>query len=175
MFLGWLTLSVLLSWFMTSSYFFPIPSIPIKPAQLLATMAGSSKSAGPLSNYGINIGSMVITWFFRFAYGRVEGWTGKKLSESYAQRRKEEKEAAKSKRHESYDENWLQQREARRAAREERRKMKERRRNQNLEEQDILRNLATHERENDFHSLNENREIDKADDHDSHQDMNQVD
>jgi hypothetical protein len=95
---AWLTLSVLLSWVMTSSYFFPMPVISIKPAQLLATMAGSRNSGGPLANYGINIGPMIITWIFRYGHGLIENWTGKKLSESYAQRRKEEKEIAKQKR-----------------------------------------------------------------------------
>jgi hypothetical protein len=173
---AWLTLSVFLSWFMTSSYFFPIPSISIKPAQLLATMAGSSNAAGPLANYGINIGPMIITWLFRFGYGRIESWTGKKLSESYSKRRREEKMAAKTKREESYnDELFMKQREARRAAKEERRKIKEMYRNQSQEgeEQDIQTG-----KEQDIpigQDIHENKEMEKTDDTHTHEGMNELD
>ena len=61
----WLSSSVLLSWVLPSNslyrqYLFPVPSIPIKPAQMLAVASGKpGNAAGPLGNYGINIGPMV--------------------------------------------------------------------------------------------------------------------
>ena len=61
----WLSTSVLLSWVLSSNslyrqYLFPIPNIPIKPAQMLAVASGKAgNAAGPLGNYGINIGPMV--------------------------------------------------------------------------------------------------------------------
>ena len=75
-FLGlWLTTSVILSWVMTSKYFFPIPSLPIRPA----AMMGGQVASGPLSKYGLNVGPMVITWALRFFNGQLESWTGKVL------------------------------------------------------------------------------------------------
>ena len=41
----WLTLTVILSWFMTSKYFFPIPSLLIRPA----AMRGGEVASGPLA------------------------------------------------------------------------------------------------------------------------------
>lgn len=44
----WLSVSVLLSWVMRSKYFFPVPNIPIRPAQLLTIHGGD---AGALGKY----------------------------------------------------------------------------------------------------------------------------
>jgi hypothetical protein len=47
----WLSVSVLLSWVMSSKYFFPVPNIPIRPAQLLTINGGD---AGALGKYMID-------------------------------------------------------------------------------------------------------------------------
>jgi hypothetical protein len=83
----WLTASVVLSWVMTSAYFFPVPSISIRPAQLM----GGAAATGPLSGYGINIGPMVITWTLRLAQGRVEHWTGRALLQAMQRRKQQER------------------------------------------------------------------------------------
>ena len=83
----WLTLSVLLSWVMTSKYFFPLPNIPIRPAALM----GGPISQGPLSMYGINVGPMVVTWSFRFLHGLLEGWVGRRLQASMKRQRQQER------------------------------------------------------------------------------------
>jgi len=90
----WLTVTVILSWVMRSKYFFPIPNLSIRPAALLAATTGGASGGGPLGRYGINVGSMVVTWALRFVQSRLEGLTGRFLSEAnrYQQMRaKEEK------------------------------------------------------------------------------------
>lgn len=84
----WLTGSVLLSWVMTSKYFFPIPNIPIRPAALM----GGPISQGSLSSYGINVGPMIITWAFRFLHSFLEGWVGRALKASMKRQRKQARE-----------------------------------------------------------------------------------
>jgi len=42
----WLSVSVLLSWVMSSKYFFPVPNIPIRPAQLLTIKGGDAGAFG---------------------------------------------------------------------------------------------------------------------------------
>ena len=42
----WLSVSVLLSWVTTSKYFFPVPSVPIRPAQLLTPKGGDAGALG---------------------------------------------------------------------------------------------------------------------------------
>ena len=81
----WLTGSVLLGWVTESKYFFPIPNIPIRPA----TMMGGPVSQGPLAKYGFNVGPMVITWFFRFLNGLLEGWVGRALKASMKRQREQ--------------------------------------------------------------------------------------
>jgi uncharacterized membrane protein (DUF485 family) len=71
----WLTLSILLSWVMRSKYFFPVPSLSIKPGQLM----GGEVAKSHLGGYGINVGPMVITWIMSFVYIRLENWTGRAL------------------------------------------------------------------------------------------------
>jgi hypothetical protein len=81
----WLTASVLLSWIMTSRYFFPIPSLPVRPAQLM----GEKVANGPMGQYGINVAPMAVTWSIRFLQGRLESWTGKVLSRAYQKQKRE--------------------------------------------------------------------------------------
>lgn len=78
----WLTVSILLSWVMRSKYFFPVPSLPIRPGQILGGEASQSSS---ISNYGINVAPMVISWLMRFMYNTIERWTGRTLSHAYQQ------------------------------------------------------------------------------------------
>lgn len=81
----WLTASVLLSWVMTSRYFFPMPSLPVRPAQLM----GEKVANGPMGQYGINVAPMAISWSLRFLQGRLESWTGKALSQAYQAQKRE--------------------------------------------------------------------------------------
>lgn len=83
----WMTVSILLGWVMTSKYFFPMPSLPIRPA----AMMGGPVSKGPLAGYGLNIAPMAIGWVFRFGHGKIEAWVGRVLSRAHQRQRKEEK------------------------------------------------------------------------------------
>lgn len=74
----WLSISVLGSWVTTSKYFFPIPSLSIRPAQFM----GSQVAGGPMAKYGFNVGPMVIRWIFGFLSGQFEKWTGKMLAKA---------------------------------------------------------------------------------------------
>lgn len=79
----WLTISMILSWFISSNnkYLFPTPSIPIRPIDML--MAGTNtnnkqqqqQQSNGSSSFGINIGPMIIRWIMSFIYTRVEKWT----------------------------------------------------------------------------------------------------
>lgn len=88
----WLTASVLLSWVMRSKYFFPIPHIPIRPMQMLGGEIAKSSAA----SYGINVGSMAVTWVMRFVYGYVEGWTGKEMARAHRNLKKQRKDQRKA-------------------------------------------------------------------------------
>jgi hypothetical protein len=110
----WLTVSVILSWVMTSKYFFPVPSLPIRPA----AMMGGQVSNGPLARYGLNVGPMVITWGLRFLQGRLETWTGRALSDA----RRAQTEQSKKQRREN---ETPEEKEVRRAARRARRDARE--------------------------------------------------
>lgn len=112
----WLTGSILLSWVMSSRYFFPTPKIPLRPAQLM----GGEVASGPMGKYGLNVGPMVITWGLRFVAGKLEVWTGQALSKSHRKQRKVAKERAREQ--ETPDERAARKqarREAKRAAQEE--------------------------------------------------------
>ena len=88
----WLTTSVLLSWVMTSKYFFPFPRLTIRPAQLMGgEMANSS-----MANYGINVGSMLVTYGLRFLYGKIEQYTGIALAKKARQQRQEARQRESS-------------------------------------------------------------------------------
>lgn len=117
----WLSLSVLLSWVMKSKYFFPVPRIPIRPAELIATASGNSGGAGPLGNYGLNVGPMLISWLFRFVNGRLEQFIGKALSD--ANKREKKKKRAEKKANEKREAAIAK--EERRAVRKARKKEKE--------------------------------------------------
>lgn len=105
----WLSVSVLLSWVMRSKYFFPVPNLPIRPAQLLA----GGRDAGALGQYGINVGPMIISGLFRFLNNRVEGMIGRAMSTAFQNQRRKEKDEMKRAR-----------KEERAKEKEERRKMK---------------------------------------------------
>jgi hypothetical protein len=105
----WLSVSVLLSWVMTSKYFFPVPKLTLRPAQMM----GGEVAKSNLANYGINMGAMVVTWGMRFVYGKVERFTGQALSAAQKRQRKEA-------RHGESDEDRAARRVARRAAKLER-------------------------------------------------------
>ncbi|KAL7468843.1 hypothetical protein ACHAXS_009092 [Conticribra weissflogii] len=121
----WLSTSVLLSWVMTSKYFFPTPSIPIRPVELLTPKGHSS---GEFGKYGINIGPMLISWGLRFLNGQVEGMIGRAMAEAFQEQRRKEKEEMKKRRKEEKAKEKEERREARRAAKlreEEERKRRE--------------------------------------------------
>lgn len=82
---AWLTASVLLSWVMRSKYFFPVPHIPLRPAQLM----GGAVAQSSLANYGLNVGPMAVSWALRFLDSQVETWTGYALSRRYKAAQKE--------------------------------------------------------------------------------------
>jgi len=105
----WLTVSVLISWILPTDiknrwldhcYLFPVPYIPIRPAALIATATnGGNPGAvpgGPLAQYGINIGPMLISWLFQYVTGKVELYMGRALSEAHRYQRKHEKRASKA-------------------------------------------------------------------------------
>jgi len=91
----WLAISVALSWVMTSKYYFPVPSVPIRPAAILAGAAGTGGGNNALTRYGINVGPMVITFCLRFVKGRIEKWMGLVLSEANCRQKRERKVAQK--------------------------------------------------------------------------------
>ncbi len=84
----WLSISVLLSWFMSSQYFFPTPNLSVRPAEFM----GEKVAKGPLAKYGLNVGPMALTWGFRFLQGRLEAYTGRALSRAYQGKKKEARE-----------------------------------------------------------------------------------
>ena len=128
----WLSASVLLSWVMRSRYFFPIPSIPIRPAALLAASTGGN--AGALGQYGVNVAPMVITWAFRYVSGKLEYWTGKALVKAQKRRRKEEKAKRKANPEEPWEKQARREARAKRRAEKEAKKQEEARRAAEAEE-----------------------------------------
>ena len=122
----WLTLTVILSWFMTSKYFFPIPSLSFRPA----AMMGGEVASGPLARYGINVGPMVLTWGFRFLQGKLETWTGRALSMAH-------RAQAKKNRKENRGNETREEKEARRAARRARRAAREEEQRRQEREEEI--------------------------------------
>eukprot|EP00956_Cyclotella_meneghiniana_P004876 scaffold6031_cov72-Cyclotella_meneghiniana.AAC.5 len=108
----WLSTSILLSWVMTSKYFFPTPNLPIRPIEMLTP---KGHDAGAFGKYGINIGPMIISWFFRYMSGQVEKFIGKAMSEALQQQRKKEKDVMKQRRREER----AKEKEAKRAAKRE--------------------------------------------------------
>lgn len=129
----WLSASVILSWVMKSKYFFPVPYIPIKPAALLATAAGTTSrgGGGPFDNYGLNVGPMFISGLFRFLNGRIEAFMGRALAEGVKRQRMERKAAKREE--ERVQEELLRQ--ERKAARRARRAERELRKQQQQQQQ----------------------------------------
>lgn len=83
----WMTVSILLSWFMTSKYFFPMPNLSIRPAALM----GGPISQGSLAGYGINLAPMVLSWAFRFVHGRLERLVGLALKSAQQRQKKQQR------------------------------------------------------------------------------------
>lgn len=81
----WLSASILLSWFTTSRYFFPTPSLPVRPAQFM----GGKVASGPLASYGVNVGPMAVSWVLRYVAGKLEIFTGRALSRAYQRQKKQ--------------------------------------------------------------------------------------
>lgn len=84
----WLSLSVLLSWFMSSKFFFPTPNLSVRPAEFM----GDKVAKGPLAKYGLNVGPMALTWGFRFIQGQLNAFTGRALSQAYQQQKQAARE-----------------------------------------------------------------------------------
>ena len=93
----WLSISVLLSWVMSSKYFFPTPNIPLRPAQLLTP---KGHDAGALGQYGINVGPMIIRFAFKFLNDKVESMIGRAMVEAVKREKRREKEILKQMRKE---------------------------------------------------------------------------
>lgn len=119
----WLSISVLLSWVMSSKYFFPTPNIPIRPAQLLTP---KGHDAGALGQYGINVGPMIIRFAFKFLNDKVESMIGRAMAEAVKREKKREKEILKQMR----KEEKAREKEARREAKRQAEKAKEEKRAQ---------------------------------------------
>mmetsp|Transcript_1964 Transcript_1964/g.4838 ORF Transcript_1964/g.4838 Transcript_1964/m.4838 type:complete len:359 (+) Transcript_1964:82-1158(+) len=85
----WLSTSVLLSWVMTSKFFFPTPKLTVNPAKMM----GGDVAKGPMGQFGLNVGPMVLTWAFRFVYARIESWTGRALSRAHQQQKQKARAA----------------------------------------------------------------------------------
>mmetsp|Transcript_22323 Transcript_22323/g.33494 ORF Transcript_22323/g.33494 Transcript_22323/m.33494 type:complete len:300 (-) Transcript_22323:92-991(-) len=99
----WLSISVLLSWFVKRNeynqhYFFPIPNIPIRPGALLNSATGGdpSKMTG-LAGYAINCGPMAISWFLKFINGIIQNFMGRALARAQKRKKQARKEKKKSK------------------------------------------------------------------------------
>lgn len=105
---------------MSSKYFFPVPNIPIRPAQLLTPTGGD---AGALGKYGINVGPMLIRWTFSFINGRVEAMVGRAMSDAHKKEKKREKKEMKQ----AMKEERAKEKEAKREARRQVKKAKEER------------------------------------------------
>jgi hypothetical protein len=84
----WLSLSIFLSWFMSSKFFFPTPNLSVRPADFM----GEKVAKGPLSKYGLNVGPMALSWGFRFLMGRLEAYTGRALARAYQKQKKAARE-----------------------------------------------------------------------------------
>jgi len=113
----WLSASVLLSWVVRrSKWFFPIPNIPIRPAQLLTSAINPSGDAGALGAYGINVGPMLISFLLRFLKGKVELFIGRAMAQALKRQKKKEKEEIKRAKKEAKEIEKMARKEARRLA-----------------------------------------------------------
>ena len=93
----WLSISVLLSWFITrNKYFFPVPSIPVRPGALLNSATGGNPSNRQgLAGYSVNCGPMAISWILGFLNRKVQEWMGRCLAKAQREQKKATKKAAK--------------------------------------------------------------------------------
>jgi hypothetical protein len=86
----WLSVSVALSWFIRRSrWFFPTPSLPLRPGQFM----GEEVAKSQVGSYGINVGPMLLTWAMRFVHAKMETWTGRALVRAQKERRRSERAA----------------------------------------------------------------------------------
>lgn len=151
----WLTASVLLSWVMTSKYFFPMPNLAIRPA----AMMGGQVSTGPLAQYGVNVGPMLITWVLRFLQGRLETWTGRALSNA---RRAQTKQTKKERRENETPEEREARRAARRARRAARQEEEERRKEAAQRQNDQAQSSTAEENEDNDSAFPAFNDLDSA-------------
>mmetsp|Transcript_6131 Transcript_6131/g.8920 ORF Transcript_6131/g.8920 Transcript_6131/m.8920 type:complete len:375 (-) Transcript_6131:45-1169(-) len=95
----WLSISVLLSWFVKrNAYFFPIPNLPIRPGALLNSATGGDPSnTTGLAGYAINCGPMAISWFLKFINGIIQNFMGRTLARAQKRKKQARKEKKKSK------------------------------------------------------------------------------
>jgi hypothetical protein len=84
----WMTASILLGWFMTSKYFFPIPQLSINPLSLM----GGPVSQSPMARYGINVAPIAISWLFRFTHKKLETLVGLTLQSARKAYKKKQRE-----------------------------------------------------------------------------------
>ena len=106
----WLSITVMLSWVMRPKpWFFPTPSIPIRPGALLnSATGGNPANRTGLAGYAMNCGPMAVSWGLRYLNGVVQGFMGRALSSAQKAKKKAQKEAKRRKR-------TPEEREARRA------------------------------------------------------------
>mmetsp|Transcript_12272 Transcript_12272/g.35124 ORF Transcript_12272/g.35124 Transcript_12272/m.35124 type:complete len:395 (+) Transcript_12272:51-1235(+) len=129
----WLSASILMSWVVgRNKYSFPMPSIPVRPAALLAASTGGN--AGALGQYGINVAPMIITWAFRWGSRKLEYWTGKALVNAQKRRRKEEKARRKKEGEAPWEKQARREAKAKRRAEREAKQQEEARRAAETEE-----------------------------------------
>jgi hypothetical protein len=110
---AWLTLSVLLSWFVKRSpYFFPTPNVPIRPAQFMGNAAMDKAMGG----FAVNVGPMIVTYGLRFLHGQLESWTAKCLQAALRRQKKQRKQQSTSTTTNSDEASQPSRRQARRRA-----------------------------------------------------------
>lgn len=88
---AWLTVSVLMSWFVSRQkypYFFPTPNIPIRPAQFMGNEAMDKAMGG----FAVNVGPMMVTYGLRFFHGQCESWTAKCFQTALRRQKKQRKQ-----------------------------------------------------------------------------------
>lgn len=95
----WLSVSVLLSWFVKrNDFFFPMPNIPIRPGALLNSATGGDPSnTTGLAGFSLNCGPMAISWFLKFINGIIQNFMGRALTRAQKKKKQARKDAKKSK------------------------------------------------------------------------------
>jgi len=100
----WLSVSVALSWVMTSDYFFPTPNLPIR-------------GSGALSQYAINVGPVLLTWLLRWVKSNVEHVIGKRLIAAQRYEKEVQRQHRREARKQAREMMTEEEKEARRVAR----------------------------------------------------------